>query len=94
MPYEEYPLLNALARLHAARVDDIGEGSKYVGSFRCLGLLAPVWEVPKGRPAEAFEEGALALQGRLAEALANDQPLSSAERRARDGLANRQLTIR
>lgn len=94
MPYEEYPLLNALARLHAARVDDIGAGSKYVGSFRCHGVLAPVWEVPTGTPADAFEEGTLALQGRLAEALANDQPLSSAERRARDGLANRQLTIR
>lgn len=94
MPYEEYPLLNALARLHAARVDDIGAGSKYVGSFRCHGVLAPVWEVPKGTPAEAFEEGTLALSGRLAEALANTQPLSSAERRARDGLANRQLTIR
>jgi hypothetical protein len=94
MPHEEYPLLNALARLHAARVDDIGAGSKYVGSFRCHGVLAPVWEVPKGTPAEAFEEGTLALQGRLAEALANNQPLTSAERRARDGLANRQLTIR
>ena len=94
MPYEEYPLLNALARLHAARVDDIGAGSKYVGSFRCHGVLAPVWEVPKGTPADAFEEGTLALSGRLAEALANNQPLTSAERRARDGLANRQLTIR
>ena len=94
MPHEEYPLLNALARLHAARVDDIGADSKYVGSFRCHGLLAPVWEVPKGTPAEAFEEGTLAFSGRLAEALANQQPLTSAERRARDGLANRQLTIR
>lgn len=94
MPHEEYPLLNALARLHAARVDDIGAGSKYVGSFRCHGVLAPVWEVPKDTPAEAFEEGTLAFSGRLAEALANQQPLTSAERRARDGLANRQLTIR
>lgn len=94
MPHEEYHLLNALARLHAARVDDIGAGSKYVGSFRCHGLLAPVWEVPKGTPAEAFEEGALALSERLAEALANSTPLTSVERRARDGLANRQLTIR
>ncbi len=94
MPHEEYPLLNALARLHAARVDSIGEGTKYVGSFRCHGLLAPVWEVPTGTPAEAYEESVLALSGRLDEALANSEPLTSAERRARDGLANRQLTIR
>lgn len=94
MPQEEYPLLNAMARLHAARVDDIGEGSKYVGSFRCYGLLAPVWEVPKGTPAEAFEEGTLAFSGRLDEALANSEPLTAVERRARNGLASRQLTIR
>src|SRR5689334_16045518 len=66
MPQEEYPLLGAMARLHAARVDDIGEGSRYVGSFRCHGLLAPVWEVPKGTPAEAFEAGAAAFETRLA----------------------------
>ena len=94
MPHEEYPLLNALARLHAARVDGIGEGSRYVGSFRCHGLLAPVWEVPTDTPAEAYEEGVLAFSGRLDEALADDTPLTSLERRARDGLANRQLTIR
>ncbi|MBA3745665.1 DUF5926 family protein [Sporichthya sp.] len=94
MPQEEYPLLNALARLHAGRVDDIGEGSRYVGSFRCHGLLAPVWEVPKGTPAEAFEAGAAAFSARLDEALANTDPLTAVERRSRDGLANRQLTIR
>jgi hypothetical protein len=94
MPHDEYPLLNALARLHAARVDDLGEGTKYVGSFRTHGLLAPVWEVPTGQPAETFEAGVAALSARLDEALANTEPLTSAERRARDGLANRQLTIR
>jgi len=94
MPHDEYPLLNALARLHAARLDGIGEGTKYVGSFRCHGLLAPVWEVPQGTPAEEFEAGATAFQTRLDEALANKDPLTALERRARDGLANRQLTIR
>ena len=94
MPQEEYPLLNAMARLHAGRVDDLGEGSRYVGSFRCHGLLAPVWEVPKGAPGESFESGAAAFSSRLDEALASTEPLTAVERRARDGLANRQLTIR
>ncbi|WP_019874498.1 DUF5926 family protein [Sporichthya polymorpha] len=94
MSHEEYPLLNALARLHAARVDAIGDGTKYVGAFRCHGLLAPVWEVPKGAPAEEFEAGVTAFQARLDEALANTEPLTAVERRARDGLASRQLTIR
>jgi hypothetical protein len=31
---------------------------------------------------------------RIGEALANDTPLTADERRARDGLASRQLTIR
>ena len=94
MPHEEYPLLNALARLHAARVDDLGEGTRYVGAFRCHGLLAPVWEVPQGAPASEFEAGATAFSARLDEALANTAPLTAVERRARDGLASRQLTIR
>lgn len=94
MPQEEHPLLNALARLHAARVDDIGEGSKYVGSFRCNGLLAPVWEVPQGTDADAYEVGTAAFSTRLEDALASDTPLTAVERRARDGLASRQLTIR
>jgi hypothetical protein len=94
MPHEEYPLLNALARLHAARVDDLGEGTRYVGAFRCHGLLAPVWEVPQGAPATEFEAGAAAFSTRLDEALANTAPLTAVERRARDGLASRQLTIR
>ncbi|MGQ0629975.1 MAG: DUF5926 family protein [Sporichthyaceae bacterium] len=94
MPHEEYPLLNALARLHEARSDGLGEGTRYVGSFRCHGLLAPVWEVPKETPAAAFEDPAAEFSKRLAEALADDTPLTSAQRRAREGLASRQLTIR
>lgn len=94
MPHEEAPLLDALARLHTARADDIGDGTRYIGSFRCYGLLAPVWEVPTDRTADAYEDGAKAFEARLAEALASDKPLTDAERRARNGLASRQLTIR
>jgi hypothetical protein len=94
MPHEELPLLDALARLHAARADDLGEGTRYVGSFRCYGLLAPVWEVPTDRPGDDYEDAAKALQERLGDALATSTPLTDAERRARNGLASRQLTIR
>ena len=94
MPHEEATLLDALARLHTARADDIGDGTRYMGSFRCYGLLAPVWEVPTDRPGDSYEEAAKAFQERLGEALGLDKPLSDAERRARNGLASRQLTIR
>jgi len=94
MPEDEHSLLNAFARLHAARADSLGEGTRYVGAFRCQGLLAPVWELPTDRVADDFEDGAKALGERLAEALADDTPLTADERRAKEGLASRQLTIR
>ena len=94
MPYEEASLLDALSRLHTARADDIGEGTRYIGSFRCYGLLARVWEIPTARPADSYEDAAKAFEARLGEALASDKPLTDAERRARNGLASRQLTIR
>jgi uncharacterized protein DUF5926 len=94
MPQDEQVLLKAFARLHVARADSLGEGTRYVGAFRCQGLLAPVWELPTDREAPDYEDAAKAMDERLGEALANDTPLTADERRARDGLASRQLTIR
>jgi hypothetical protein len=94
MPQDEHVLLNAFARLHAARVDSLGEDTRYVGAFRCQGLLAPVWEVPTTRTADDFEDGAKTLAQRLGDALADDTPLTADQRRAKEGLASRQLTIR
>src|SRR6201999_558681 len=68
MPQDEHVLLNSFARLHAARVDSLGEDNRYVGAFRCQGLLAPVWEVPTTRTADDFEDGAKTLAERLGEA--------------------------
>lgn len=94
LPQDEYQLLNAFARLHVAKADTLGEGTRYVGAFRCQGLLAPVWELPTDKKAPDFEEAAAAMAVRLGEALAIDAPLTAVERRAKDGLASRQLTIR
>ncbi|NYI05500.1 DUF5926 family protein [Allostreptomyces psammosilenae] len=93
MPHEEEALLEALARLHAAGASGLGEGTRFVGSFRAHGLLVPVWDLPVPMGAEDVEKPAAEFAGRLAEALAETGPLSPAERRARDGLLNRQLTI-
>ena len=62
--------------------------------FRAHGLLAPVWELPGGTGAEPVEEPLVAVRERLTGAMARAEPLSAAERSARSGLANRQLTIR
>ena len=94
VPHEEDALLDALARLHATGVDTVGQGSRYVGSFRAHGLAVPVWDLEVGTPAEALEEPVTALAARLDEALADRTPLSAAARRARSGIASRQITLR
>ncbi len=94
LPHEEERLLDAMARLNVAGADRLGEGTKYVGSFRALGLLVPVWDLAPGTEAAAVEEPAAAYRARLDEALADDRPLTAEERRARSGLQGRQVTLR
>jgi uncharacterized protein DUF5926 len=94
MPEPEDQLLDALARLHAAGKDVIAPGSRFVGMFRAHGLLAPVWDLPVGTGPEPLEEPAERFAADLAEALADDSPLTGEQRSARSGLANRQVTIR
>ena len=94
VPHDEDTLLDALARLHAVGADTVGEGSRYVGSFRAHGLVVPVWDLAEGTSAEALEEPVDTFAGRLAEALADTSPLDDAARRARSGLRSRQLTLR
>ena len=94
MPHEEERLLNGLARLHAAGETAIGEGTRLVGMFRALGLVAPVWDLPLGTGSAAIEEPAAAFGRRLEAAMATSTPLTDAERRARSGLQTRQVTLR
>lgn len=94
MPYDEEALLDALARLHAAGQDQLVEGSRFVGMFRAHGRLTPVWDLPVGTGAEALEEPAERFGKALEAALADGAPLTTEERAARSGLANRQVTIR
>ena len=93
MPHQEDELLTALARLHAAGQDSVAEGSRFVGMFRAHGLLAPVWDLPLGTGAEVLEEPAARFAKDLEQAMEGGD-LSAAERSARAGLANRQVTIR
>jgi hypothetical protein len=94
MPEPEDALLDALARLHASGRDDVAPGSRFVGMFRAHGLLTPVWDLPLGTGPEALEEPAERFAADLAEALADDSALTTEQRSARSGLANRQVTIR
>jgi len=94
LPHDEDALLDALARLHAAGQSALGDGSRYIGAFRALGLLVPVWDLAPGYTVDDVEEPAADFADRLAEALQRKEPLSFEERRARAGVVSRQLTLR
>ena len=93
-PEDEDSLLDALARLHAAREDHLVEGGRLIGMFRAHGVLVPVWDLPAGTGPEPLTGPVADLDRRLAETLADPRPLHTAERAARSGLTSRQLTIR
>lgn len=95
-PTEENKLLKGLARLSAAGELSLGEGSRYAGSFRAHGLLVPVWDLDPEAHAREWDEPAEQFAARLDKALESldDEPLNAEERRARDGLIGRQLTLR
>lgn len=96
-PGDEEAFMDALARLHAKRrsgLGDDGAHGRFLGAFRSCGLVVPVWDLALDVPQDTLEAEALALRGRLDEALAVDAPLDGAERRARAGLVARQLTLR
>jgi hypothetical protein len=95
-PEPEEQLLATLARLSARGELDLGDGSRYAGSFRAHGLLVPVWDLDVEMHAREWTEPAAAFAGRLREALdsLDGTPLTDPERRVLQGLRGRQLTIR
>lgn len=93
-PEDEQPLMAALARLAAADELDLGDGSRYVGSFRAHGRLVPVWDLDRDAHPSEWDGPVREFGARLEAALAIDEPLTSAQRRARDGILGRQFTLR
>ena len=94
LPFDEDPLLDALARLRAADELTVGPDSRYVGSFRAHGLVVPVWDLAPDADAESCEEPARELWMKLEKSVDDRSPLSAAERRARAGVVARTLTLR
>ncbi|MEO7125407.1 MAG: DUF5926 family protein [Nakamurella sp.] len=91
---EEQVLMAALARLAAASALDLGEGTRYVGSFRAHGCVVPVWDLDREAHSSEWVGPATEFGVRLDAALAVTEPLTQAERRARDGILGRQFTLR
>lgn len=91
---DEEPSLDALSRLSASGSLLLGEGTRFAGMFRAHGLLVPVWDVPRASEATEWEAPLADLTTRYADALAVSEPIGPAERRARQGLLGRQVTLR
>lgn len=92
---DEARLMAALARVAASDAGlDLGDGSRYAGSFRAHGCLVPVWDLDREAHPSEWDAPTLAFAERLDDALASAAPLTSAERRARDGILGRQFTLR
>lgn len=95
VPQEEDQALDALARLSATGGLLLGDGTKFAGMFRAHGRLVPVWDLPTTTPAQEWETPLEGLAKRFHDALAPaGTPLTAEERRARQGLIGRQITLR
>lgn len=91
---DEDDATRALARLQAAGENTLGGDSILLGAFRAAGLLAPVLEVPADTEAADHASALAQLAQRYEAALKIDTPLTPDERRARDGIVSRQVTLR
>lgn len=94
LPEPEDSALTALARLAAAGGLTLGEGTRFAGMFRAHSLLVPVWDLPRDAESGSWEESLAGFGKRYADALTEGGPLSAEQRRARQGLLGRQLTLR
>ncbi len=90
----EDDLFTALARLQDEGKASLGEGSKFVGAFRASGLAIPVFQVAPELSAADLEEPTRTFEEDLRAALDNPAPLTEAQRRIRQGLVSRQVTVR
>ena len=93
-PEPEDDLMSALARIHAAGNLTLGEGSRFAGSFRTHGLLVPVFDLDAERHPTEWTQALNTFDAHLVEALADTSDLTAAQRRSRDGIRGRQVTLR
>lgn len=92
-PESQDAVLDALARLqyrHELSFDD----ARFVGAFRALGLLIPVFELPRGAEADELTAPLQKFSQIFEQEIASNEPLTAEERRAKAGIISRQVTLR
>jgi hypothetical protein len=93
-PEPEDALMTALARLQAQGKLGLTDEARFAGAFRAHGLLVPVWDLDRDLHVKEWTEPVVAFARALDAALADTTPPTPAERRARDALAGKQITLR
>jgi Family of unknown function (DUF5926)/SEC-C motif len=93
-PEPEDALLAALARLQARGELGLSADARFAGAFRAHGLLVPVWDLDRELHVKEWAEPVAGFAVALQTALADESPLTEAQRRARDALAGKQVTLR
>lgn len=94
LPDAEDAALTALSRLDAAGDLHLGEGTKLAGAFRAHGLLAPVWDLPRDAEPSDWNDAVARVGKAYTEAISDESPLTAEQRRSRDSIRGRQLTLR
>lgn len=92
-PEAQDEVLNAIARLQNNRELHFGD-ARFVGAFRALGLLIPVFELADGVEADDLAAPLAEFAQKLDAAIADETPLNPEERRAKAGIISRQVTLR
>lgn len=93
LPYAEDASTDAYARLVAAGRETLGHGTKLLGNFRAHGILVAVWDIAT-EDCAAMTEPVAEFIGRFTGALSLDAPLTSEERRARQAVVAKHVTVR
>jgi len=90
---DERKLLDALARI-AARGDlNLGEGTKFAGTFRTHGLVVPVFDLDPSLAADTYGDALAKVNEAISAEYDNDAQLTADERKQLENIKSRQVTI-
>lgn len=90
---DERALLNALARVAARGELNLGDGTKFAGTFRTHGLLVPVFDLDPSVSADSYGEALAAVNEAIEKEYSNSAQLTADERKQLENIKSRQVTI-
>ena len=90
---DERAMLNALARIAARGELNLGEGTKFAGTFRTHGLLVPVFDLDPSVAADSYGEALATVNAAIEKEYTNSDQLTADERKQLENIKSRQVTI-